>query len=120
MTPDEHAQVWVVKTLRRHGRTEAADDAEKRAPVPSPTVPRENKPRNPPRPLVPIPRENWPAWAKATAIFQKPDHVGIGDTVHYLTGKPGVYYKALRSWLAWPCGCDRRRDEWNVVYPFSQ
>lgn len=43
---------------------------------------------------------------------------GVGDTIERKLGAMGVAFKATLKALGVPCGCDKRRDEFNVLYPY--
>lgn len=71
-----------------------------------------------PEPLKPIPRDRWPAWAKAVALLSDDTDIGIGDTIHRQLGKLGEAYKTTLEILGVPCACDKRREEFNAVFPY--
>jgi len=66
---------------------------------------------------VEVPRENWPAAVNALAMLAKPQDRGIGDVIARNLGFVGEAFKAAAKRLGVDCGCDARRDRFNVMYP---
>lgn len=68
---------------------------------------------------------NWinlpiPAWAKAVAAWKAPSDAGVGDTFHRLATKVGAnHVSRLVAWFGIDCGCEGRRELWNVMYPYA-
>lgn len=62
-------------------------------------------------------RIEWPAWAKAIAIFRKPEDIGIGDTFHRLAERFGAEWVIKK--LGINCGCQIRHKEWNEAYNYE-
>ena len=62
----------------------------------------------------------WPLWAVAVRKLASEADRGVGDTIHRLLGSGGEAFKATMKALGVPCGCDRRRDDWNSQYPYNQ
>lgn len=70
------------------------------------------------RPLDPIPFDQWPTWAKDLAQSRAPGEIGVGSTVKTQLGLLGdAFTRALKS-LGIPCGCKRRRERWDQLYPY--
>jgi len=67
--------------------------------------------------VQPVPRAEWPLWANAIAKLATDADIGVGDIVDRELGRLGVAFKATMKAIGVPCGCNRRRDEWNVMYP---
>lgn len=73
----------------------------------------------PASPPEPQPFEAWPRWAKAVyAEREIPTDAGVGDTVHRRLGEGGAVFKAWAQILGIPCGCNKRRTDWNWLYPY--
>lgn len=70
-------------------------------------------------PKVIDPQSKWPKWAKAVAVLRSDRDEGVGDTVEGLLGAIGRGGKLVLQMLGVPCGCDRRKGEWNESYPYS-
>lgn len=70
-------------------------------------------------PIRPIPRDQWPTWATWIASQAISADRGVGDTVHRRLGEAGELFKAAMSALGIECGCDARREEWNLLYPYT-
>jgi hypothetical protein len=58
-------------------------------------------------------------WAIAIAKLKSDQDKGVGDTVERLLGKFGKSYQTALIAVGVPCGCDRRRTDWNARYPFT-
>ena len=71
-----------------------------------------------PRKIVAVPMGQWPLWAKAIQKIRSDEDKGVGDTVHRRLGKMGAAFKIFMKSIRAPCGCDRRREEWNQKYPY--
>jgi hypothetical protein len=69
--------------------------------------------------LHPIPRDQWPLWASGVARWQEPGDAGVGDTIHRKLGLLGEIFKGTLKAMGVPCGCDGRRADWNVMYPYD-
>jgi hypothetical protein len=62
----------------------------------------------------------WPWWARELAKLAKPEDRGVGDVFHRFAGsKWKDLYIELRKALLIPCGCKRRRETWNELYPLQ-
>jgi hypothetical protein len=67
-----------------------------------------------------IHRDHWPLWAKSVATMKHPDDNGVGDTVERTIGSDNS--DALKDWYQKVfhrvCGCDGRKQTWNIKYPY--
>ena len=68
--------------------------------------------------VQPVPRAEWPLWANAVAKLATDADKGVGSTVDRLLGVGGKAYKATMKAMGVPCGCNRRKDEWDVMYGY--
>jgi hypothetical protein len=66
-----------------------------------------------------LPPDQWPAWAKLVAARRQPRDKGVGDTIHREAGLAGQTFKAAFAKLGVDCGCNARRDKFNVLYPYA-
>ena len=66
--------------------------------------------------------ESWPIWAKTIATLKTDADGGVGDTVERVIGTDNS--KAIKDWYLKTfkriCGCDGRKAEWNIKYPYSK
>jgi len=71
--------------------------------------------------IEPIPYEDWPAPFKALIPFAIPQDVGLGDTIERHVGPIGgrLFAKWFFETFNRSCGCDTRREKWNIQYPLS-
>ena len=75
-----------------------------------------------PPPMVEIPFDQWPLWAKRVKRKAKPEDLGVGDTVHRRIHDRKLGRLVVR-WIKLcriPCGCEKRRDDWNIFYPYAK
>lgn len=66
----------------------------------------------------PVPRDKWPLWAVAISKLSTDADKGVGSTVERLLGVGGKAYKAAAKRMGVPCGCNRRKAEWDVMYRY--
>ena len=66
----------------------------------------------------PVPRDKWPLWAAAISKLATDADKGVGSTVDRLLGAGGKAYKATLKALGVPCGCAKRKAEWDVMYRY--
>jgi hypothetical protein len=70
--------------------------------------------------LTAVPKRKWPKWAKSIGRFRSDKDKGVGDTAARLLGERGEWFKRqFKKWTGKDCGCDRRHDEWNALYPYG-
>lgn len=81
----------------------------------TPTVP-----SPPPVVFTPVDYANWPAWAKTMESLKADADKGVGDTVKRLLGKFGEVYQTVLKKMGMPCGCNARRDQYNIQYPYDR
>lgn len=64
----------------------------------------------------------WPAWAKTIALLSRAGDLGVGDTVARVIGPHTS--QTFQTWhlalFQRPCGCARRRAEWNAQFPYPK
>jgi len=50
------------------------------------------------------------------------DHldVGLGDTMHRLAGRTGLWVEWIAKLAGMPCGCVDRRKYYNQMYPYAK
>lgn len=70
------------------------------------------------KPVEPVHPDQWPAWANAIAAMRAPNDTGVGSTVERELGRAGTVFKATLKALGVPCGCGRRKAEWDAKYPY--
>jgi hypothetical protein len=70
-------------------------------------------------PLSGRPQRVWPVWADLIARLRNAEDKGVGDTVHRKLAAAGEAFKLTLQALGVPCGCDRRREEWNRLYSYG-
>lgn len=73
-----------------------------------------------PDPILPVPRDEWPAWVNFVAKLATEGDGGVGDTIHRQLGIVGEAFKETLTALGVPCGCDKRRAEWNAKFPYRK
>jgi hypothetical protein len=80
------------------------------------------KPGPSPEPPKPIPRGEWPWYVNLIAFKAAPEDVGAGDTVYRLIGSENSenFQVAFKETFGIDCGCDVRRGDWNVKYPYER
>jgi hypothetical protein len=68
-----------------------------------------------------VPPEQWPLWAVTISKFRQPGDVGLGDTIERLAARMGGnQFKAwFKKLTGQDCGCSRRREQFNTLYPYS-
>ena len=71
-------------------------------------------------PITPTPGDKWPAWVKAVEKLRDESDAGIGDTIHRQLGLLGEAYIVSLSLLGMNCGCERRRADLNIQYPYEK
>ena len=73
------------------------------------------------QPTKPLPREEWPLWAFALALLSNPEDRGLGDVIERTIGPIGGdkfkiwHEKIFRK----KCGCEARKDKWNLRWPLK-
>jgi len=62
----------------------------------------------------------WPIWAMLMAKLRNPGDIGVGDTVERTIGTArSATFKAWHlATFGHPCGCERRKTEWNSKYRY--
>lgn len=68
--------------------------------------------------VQPVPRDKWPLWAAAISKLATDADKGVGSTVDRLLGVGGKAYKATMRAMGVPCGCAKRKAEWDVMYRY--
>lgn len=71
-----------------------------------------------PKPAA-VPREKWPMWAAAIALLKSDEDIGVGSTIERELGRAGKAFKVTMRTLGIPCGCNRRRAEFDALYPYA-
>lgn len=69
--------------------------------------------------IQPTPRDQWPRWASVLAEYATTEDAGIGDVIHRLAGKPGVWFEWTTAALGIPCNCPDRRARFNKQFPLK-
>jgi len=65
------------------------------------------------------PPDKWPTWALAVAKLKAETDSGVGDTVaRYAAMVGGEAFKVASKAMGIPCGCDKRQEQWNQLYPY--
>ena len=70
-------------------------------------------------PPSPVPRDQWPRWVNAVVAVSNETDKGVGDTIHRVAGLIGEAFIASLKLVGMNCGCERRRDELNIQYPYE-
>ena len=72
----------------------------------------------PPTPPQPVPHADWPRWALWAEEFAGPGDNGVGDTIQRQLGIVGEAFKASLKMMGVECGCETRRESFNILYPY--
>lgn len=65
-----------------------------------------------------VPHDQWPLWARAIERMRKPDDIGVGTTWERELAHVGTAIKAALKLMKIPCGCAKRKAEWDVMYRY--
>lgn len=76
-------------------------------------------PRPPAPPPEPVPSDKWPSWANWVAGQKAEPDRGVGDTIERMLGIGGKIFQASMKLIGVPCGCNARKAEWNIKYPYG-
>lgn len=61
-----------------------------------------------------------PNWTRLVRLLRKPSDKGVGDTVERIATKfGGKRFKLWAKRIGIPCGCARRKNEWNARYSYE-
>lgn len=73
-----------------------------------------------PPPPEPVPVDKWPSWANWVSGQKADPDKGVGDTVKRKLGIGGKIFQASMKLIGVPCGCNARKAEWNIKYPYGE
>ena len=62
----------------------------------------------------------WPAWAEAVRKLRNESDRGAGDTVARLVPGGDQFKAGFKAVFGFDCGCERRREVLNALYPYKQ
>lgn len=66
-----------------------------------------------------VPLADWPHAARVMRCLRRAGDTGVGDTIERELGRVGGLFKWAMDCLAIECGCARRRDHLNGIYPYE-